>query len=72
MDIHCWAVEREVRVQLGVRMKEIRQVPGTETIAFQTELTEEIIDWMSEESFDERGGLKWFTIFYMMHEESSC
>lgn len=63
MDIHCWAVESEVRVQLGTRMKEIEQVQGTETITFQVELTEEIIDWMSVESFDEHGGLKWFTIF---------
>ncbi|WP_203246999.1 hypothetical protein [Sporosarcina beigongshangi] len=63
MDIHCWAVESEARVQLGTRMKEVGQVQGTKTIAFQAELTEEIIDWMSTESFDKHGGLKWFSIF---------
>ncbi len=63
MDIHCWSVENEVRVQLGTRMKELGPVTGTETVAFQVELTADIIDWMSVQSFDMRGGLKWFTIF---------
>ncbi len=63
MEIHCWAEEHEVQAQLGLRMKEIGQVRGTKTVAFKIELTEATIDWMSNESFDKRGGLKWFTIF---------
>ena len=63
MEIHCWTEEHEIQEQLGVRMMEIGQVRGTKTIAFKIELTEATIDWISNESFDTGGGLKWFSIF---------
>lgn len=39
------------------------KVNGTETVAFTTDVTEDIIDWMATQSYDVRGGLKWFSIF---------
>lgn len=63
MEIHCWAVENEVRTQLGAQMKEVGKVQGTETIAFQAGLSKDINEWMATQSYDIHGGLKWFSIF---------
>jgi hypothetical protein len=63
MEIHCWNSENDVIDQLGEKMKNNGKVNGTETISFTTDLTEEIIDWMRTQSYDARGGLKWFSIF---------
>lgn len=61
MEIHCWAVEKEVCEQLDEKMIEMGKIE--ETVVYQSELTNDLVDWMLADSYDVRGGLKWFSIF---------
>lgn len=61
MEIHCWAVEKEIREQLTEKMTE--KGPIEETVVYQSKITDDVIDWMLADSYDVRGGLKWFSLF---------
>lgn len=63
MEIHCWIEEVGVAKQLEEKMVNKGQVPGTETLAFSVDLTDGMVAWMATESYDKRGGLRWFSIF---------
>ncbi|MHA6260220.1 hypothetical protein ACXYMX_09935 [Sporosarcina sp. CAU 1771] len=61
MEIHCWVVEKEIREQLDDKM--IKTGTIEETIVYHSELTDDLVDWVLADSYDIRGGLKWFSIF---------
>jgi hypothetical protein len=67
-EIRCWSDESEAIAtgrQFGMQLENIE----TTELVFQGPISEEFLEYICENGFDENGGLKWFTIIFYQGEQ---
>lgn len=69
IEIHCWTEEEKVNEEILREFPELAFKHDMYMTIYEGRLTEEIIGFLTQKTFDEDGQIKWFSIFLFKNKK---